>query len=76
MIPSPPEPQPSEPMEIGGGGLVAFCAVVSTATVVVFLFLMLSGCTIDDPRYNRGATPAPCMDGHTPTIKKPCKNIP
>jgi len=68
-------PQPSEPVKIGGGGLVAFCAVVSMATVIVFLFLLLSGCTIDDPRYNRGATPAPCSnDGHTPTLKKPCKD--
>ena len=47
--------------------------------VVAFCFcafaILLSGCIIDDPRYNRGATPAPCSDDvrHIPTLKNPCK---
>ena len=52
------EPQPSEPVKIGGGGLVVLAAVLSMATVVVFLFLLISGCSSnpkDDPNiYNCG----------------------
>lgn len=31
------KPQPSEPIELGGGGLVAFSAVMCLATVTIFI---------------------------------------
>ena len=39
--------------------------------LIVFTALGLGGC-VSDPRYNRGATPTPCLDGHTPTMRMPC----
>jgi len=56
-------------MEIGGGGLVAFCAVVSTATVIVFLFLMFSGCS-SNPRDDRNRFD--CGEGWYAPTKAQC----